>query len=551
MVFMALGVSARVVQLHLFDRDFLQEQGEKRVVRRDRIPADRGMILDRQGEPLAASSPVISLWINPAVFLRSSQSLIPLAKALDMPVAGLAERLQANSEKQFLYLQRHLSPHRAQAILDQRFPGVHGETEYRRYYPAGEITAQWVGFTNIDQQGQEGVERAYQSALQGQDGFKRVIKDLYGRTVKDIGLEKSAEPGENLTLSIDLRAQYVAYRELLTAVREFQADAGNVIALDVNTGEVIAAVNVPSFNPNRLIQEDLAFVRNRVLTDTFEPGSTLKPFTLAAALESGLWHAESVVDTAPGFFRIGRKRIRDNVSYGVIDLATVLAKSSNVGAAKIALSLEPDALSDMFARVGLGASPGTGFPGEATGSLPFRENWRPLDLAALSYGYGVSVSSLQLAQAYAVLGAGGIRRPVSLLKIVQPQSGQRVLSETIAKQVVGMLEKATQKGGTGTQAVVPGYRVAGKTGTVHKVGRNGYQDHHYLALFAGLAPVESPQIAMVVVLDNPKGEQYYGGQVAAPVFSRIMADLLRIKQVMPDLPAEQWVHLPITESNRG
>ena len=505
------------------------------------------MIKDRNDEPLAVSTPVTTVWANPKQLIGTQAQWPLLAKKLGTSETRLRNRILGNQSKQFIYLRRHMTPQRAGEILKMKLPGVHGLTEYRRYYPAGEVAAHIVGFTNIDEKGQEGIELAYNEILNGTPGKKRVVKDLHGRVVKDIGLIKNAEPGQDITLSIDLRAQYLAYRELLTAVKEYKAHAGSAVAIDIETGEVLAMVNQPSYNPNNRARKDVANFRNRAVTDLFEPGSTVKPFTVSAALESGRWKPDSLVNTAPGFVKVGRKRIRDMGNYGVIDVGTIIAKSSNVGVTKLALSLEPGAVSNYFSRIGFGQSTGVGFPGESAGLLPMKERWRPIEVATMSYGYGLSVTALQLAQAYAILGSGGLKRQISLLKLDANNSNnddfvERVMDESVAADVLAMIEKVTGDKGTAKRAKVPGYRVGGKTGTVHKVSANGgYEDHKYTAIFAGLAPIENPRIALVIVVDDPKGDQYYGGQVAAPIFSRVMAGLLRVKQVVPDRVPEQWV----------
>lgn len=543
MALAALAVCGRLIYLQVESQGFLQDQGDRRVLRAETIPAYRGIIQDRNGEPLAVSTPVTTLWANPKELVTQQHAWGVLAQKLGMSEKLLKNRILHNQGKQFIYLQRHMNPAKANEILQLDIAGVYELEERRRYFPASEVTAHLVGFTDIDEVGQEGIELAFEEQLKGVDGKKRVIKDLRRRTIKDVGLISSAVPGKDVTLSIDLRAQYLAYRELLTAVKEYQASAGTAVALDIETGEVLAMVNQPSYNPNNRARADVASLRNRALTDVFEPGSTVKPFTVAAALESGKWRADSLVETAPGYLRVGRKSIRDLNNYGTIDLTTVIAKSSNVGSAKLALSLEENALHDLFGRLGLGQATGAGFPGESIGQLPARIRWRPIEIATLSYGYGLSVTALQLTQAYAVLGGGGIKRPVSLLKVNGEVAGERVLDEKIARQVVRMMENVTGEHGTAKRASVPGYRVAGKTGTVHKLSAAGYLDHEYLAVFAGVAPVENPRIAMVVMIDDPKGDAYYGGLVAAPVFSRIMAGLLRVKNIPPDKTVENFANL--------
>ncbi len=537
---LALVVTGRLFYLQVEDQGFLQDQGDRRVVRMEKIPAYRGIIEDRNGEPLAVSTPVVSLWANPQELISAPEKWSQLGEQIGLPEDRVREKLMANRDKQFIYLKRHVNPAKAEQVLEQGIPGVYGTEEHRRYYPAGEVASHVVGFTNIDEQGQEGMELSFDRALQGSEGKKMVIKDLRRRIVKDVGLIEPASSGRDIALSIDLRAQYLAYRELLTAVTEYNAASGSAVAINIKTGEVLAIVNQPSYNPNNRGRDDVPNFRNRALTDVFEPGSTMKPFTVAAALESGKWKPHSKIDTSPGFLRVGRKSIRDMNNYGVIDLGKIIAKSSNVGASKLALSMEPEALSQFFRTLGLGQATGVGFPGESVGYLPARERWSPIEVATLSYGYGLSVTTLQLAQAYAILGAGGIKRPVSLLKVDGPVLGERVMSEHVARDVIYMMEGVVEEHGTAKKARVPGYRVAGKTGTVHKVSSNGYEDHRYLALFAGIAPVDDPQIALVVVIDDPKGDSYYGGLVAAPVFSRVMSGLLRVQNVPPDKPVESY-----------
>lgn len=540
---LAVVVSGRLLYLQVESQDFLQDQGDRRVIRMENIPAYRGLIQDRNGEPLAVSTPVKTLWANPKELIDAQYAWGFLAKKTGVSESGLRDRILRNQEKQFIYLRRHMNPAKAEEVLEMNIPGVYGIEEHRRYYPAGEVTSHLVGFTNIDEQGQEGIELSFEEFLKGSEGKKRVIKDLRRRIIKDVGLIEPAAPGTDITLSIDLRAQYLAYRELLSAVSEYKASSGSAVAIDIKTGEVLALVNQPSYNPNNRNREDVPNFRNRALTDVFEPGSTVKPFTVSAALSSGKWKSYSKVDTSPGYLRIGSKSIRDMSNYGVIDLGKIIAKSSNVGASKLALSLESGELSSFFRKVGLGQATGVGFPGESVGMLPARQKWRPIETATLSYGYGLSVTALQLAQAYAVLGSGGIKRQTTLLKVNGDVPGERVMDETVARQVVNMMEGVVDIHGTAKKARVPGYRVAGKTGTVHKVSSNGYQDHRYLALFAGVAPVEDPAIALVVVIDDPKGDMYYGGQIAAPVFARVMAGLLRVKNIPPDKAVETYVGL--------
>lgn len=527
--------------------EFLQGQSDARTVRTEVIPAYRGVIADRRGTPLAVSTPVVSLWANPNLLDANSESVVALSRALNITADQFRQKLKRYSNKEFMYLARHLTPDAALKILNLEVPGVYARDEYKRFYPAGEVVAQLVGFTNIDDRGQEGMELAYNSLLTGVPGSKKVLKDLKGRVIKDLALVSSEKPGENLQLSIDLRLQYAAYRELKTAVARHNASSGSIVILDVESGEVLAMANQPSFNPNDRRQLNTDALRNRATTDLLEPGSLMKPLTMAAALESGKFKTNTAIDTSPGYFRVGKKTFVDPVNYGQIDIAKILAKSSQVGTTKVALALEPDHIRDMFQRLGIGESPGTGFPGESPGSLPHYRNWKPVARANFAFGYGLSATALQLAQAYAVLANDGVRKPVTLLKVSSDNSedsadnspGEQVLSKKIAYQTRQMLKTVTEKGGTGTKAAIAAYEVAGKTGTVHKVGKHGYEKNRYLSLFAGMVPVERPRLVTVVIIDDPRGKHYYGGLVAAPVFSSVTADALRILNIPPQISVTQ------------
>ncbi|MBM2829277.1 MAG: Peptidoglycan glycosyltransferase [Gammaproteobacteria bacterium] len=528
----------RALDLQILNQEFLQEHGDARALRVVDIPAHRGMIIDRNGEPLAISTPVNSIWATPRKVLMSEMDLSPLAGYLDLSVDELNILLKDRVGREFVYLKRHIDPVQAEKVMDLNIPGVSLQQEFRRYYPLGEITAHIIGFTNIDDIGQEGLELAYDEWLRGTLGSKRVLKDRLGRIVENIESIKTPKPGKTLELSIDRRIQYLAYRELKSAVNLHHARAGSLVMLDAKTGEIMAMVGQPSYNPNNRTDLRSEYFRNRAVTDVFEPGSTLKPFTIAAALGSGNYSPVTTIDTRPGYIKVGDHVIRDIHNYGVIDVATVIKKSSNVGATKIALSLEPSKLWDIFSSVGLGQTTGSGFPGETAGHLNAYNNWSEVELATISFGYGLSVTALQLAQAYMVLATGGTMLPLSFHKITEPVAGRRVISMEIAGQIRAMLEAVVQKEGTGQQAAVTGYRVAGKTGTVHKSVAGGYSEDRYLSLFAGMAPAADPRLVMVVVIDEPQGDQYYGGQVAAPVFSRVMSGALRLLDVPPDdLPA--------------
>ena len=513
--------------------EFLQKQGVARSVRQEVLPAYRGKIVDRHGEVLAVSTPVTSIYANPQVFDMERTS--ELAGALGVSHKNLLEKLSHYANKQFVYLARHLPPHLADQILSLDIAGVAGEKEFERYYPAGEVTAHLVGFTDIDDQGQEGMELALNEWLAGSQGVKQVVKDLKGNVVKDLGVRRAARSGKDLQLSIDLRLQYLAYRELKNAIAEQGAASGSIVMLDVHSGEVLAMANQPSYNPNNRKILHPRQLRNRALTDVFEPGSTMKPFTIVAALESGKYSPSSTINTSPGYWRVGGKTYSDFKDYGVMDLTTVIKKSSQVAISKLAMDLPPDSVRDVFFRVGLGQASGIGFPGEAVGQLPSRSKWHPTERAAQAFGHGVSVTALQLAQAYTVLANGGVFRSTSILKLDSAPRGERVMKTRQTKQVLKMLEAVTEKGGTATRARIPSYPVAGKTGTTHKIGSGGYADSKYVAVFAGIAPANDPRIVTVVVVDEPPEEHYYGGEAAAPVFAKATEGALRILQVEPTL----------------
>lgn len=530
----------RAVDLQVLDKDFLQGQGDARYLRVVSEPAHRGMITDRNGEPLAISTPVDSVWANPQELIEARESWPQLAKVLGMKRSALERLLAAKRNKEFVYLKRRVSPDLAARVMALKVPGVSLEPEYKRFYPAGEVAAHVVGFTNVDDQGQEGMELVFDEQLKSVAGKKRVIKDRYGRVVENVERISEPRPGKNLALSIDRRLQYLAYRELKAAVKNNRADSGSLVILDVHTGEVLAMVNQPAYNPNNRYKLKSSDLRNRAVTDVFEPGSTIKPFTVAAALETGRFNARTQVDVTPGFMKVGRKTIRDFRDYGVIDVSTIIQKSSNVGASKLALAISPEHLWQTFASVGFGTDSGSGFPGEPAGLLTDFGAWRDIQRATVSYGYGLSITAMQLARAYAALASDGRPLPVSFLKRTNEQAKelaeyyQPVLGKKSLLAVRRMLESVVEKHGTGTQAAVPGYRIAGKTGTVKKSGAGGYVEDSYLALFAGMAPASDPRLAMVVMIDEPRGEKYYGGAVAAPVFSKVMAGALRMLDVPPD-----------------
>ncbi|AOS98741.1 Peptidoglycan synthase FtsI precursor [Microbulbifer aggregans] len=535
---------------------FLQDQGRARTIRTEEIAAYRGAILDRNGELLAVSTPVQTLWANPQHLKEASaEELRQLAAALEVKPATLAKRLQKYASKEFMYLRRHLSPEQAGRALSLDIPGVYSKKEYRRFYPAGEVVAQLLGFTNIDDRGQEGLELAYDNWLSGQPGQQQVLKDLKGRTVQDLATKREARPGRDLRLSIDMRLQYLAYRELKRAVNENGAASGFMVVLDTRTGDVLAMANQPSFNPNNRKGVTAAAMRNRALIDQFEPGSTVKPLTALAALESGRYQPHTQINTSPGYIRLPGKTLVDPVNYGRIDLTRVITKSSQVGITKIAMDLEPNTLRELFYRLGLGEAVGSGFPGEAAGILPSRSRWHPIELANFAFGYGLTVNAVQLAQAYSVIANAGLKRPVSLVLTDgkrSPDEGERVVEDALAQQVTAMLETVIGDEGTGRRAAVDGYRVAGKTGTVHKVGSEGYVDNRYRSVFAGFIPADNPRLAAVVVIDDPSHAKYYGGEVAAPVFGAVMEGAMRLLQVPPEEvpPADEQLAVQLGERGK-
>jgi len=529
---------ARAVYLQVLDKDFLNRQADTRHLRTEKISAHRGMITDRHGEPLAISTPVDSIWANPEELASAVDSVPKLARALNLDSQLLMRRITRSMDKEFLYLKRHLSPDEAYRVMALKLPGVNVLREYRRYYPAGEVAGHLVGFTNVDDDGQEGLELAFNHWLAGESGAKRVLKDRLGRPVENVESIRPARHGRDLVASIDLRLQYLAYRTLKAAIQRHNADSGSIVILDVLTGEILAMVNQPTYNPNDRAQYSAERYRNRAVTDIFEPGSSIKPLILAAALESGRYRPSSYIDTSPGFVVVGLKKIEDSRNLGRISLTTILSRSSNVGATIIAMSLEPDQLWGMMTSFGLGSLTASGFPGESAGLLTHYNHWQQISQATLAYGYGVSVTPLQLVQAYAVIGSDGWRRPVSLIKLDQPSNGDRVLADDTAKAVRRMMEEVVRPGGTGTKASVIGYRVAGKTGTSWKFAAGGYSQDKYVSVFAGLAPASNPRLAAIIIIDEPGGDLYYGSDVAAPVFADVMAESLRLLAVPPDaLPA--------------
>ncbi|NND64676.1 MAG: penicillin-binding protein 2 [Gammaproteobacteria bacterium] len=548
-VLAAVTLFVRVGYLQLVDQEFLVDQGERRYLRVTKVSAHRGQIVDRHGQALAVSSPVDSIWANPKLLLPmlEPQMLDQLARTLGQSSDWLERHITRHHEKEFVYLRRHLAPSKASEVMALHLPGLHRLREYRRYYPAGEITGHLVGFTDIDDRGLEGLELAYDHWLNGMSGSKRVLQDRYGNTIKEVENIELPQHGRELVTSLDLRIQYLAYRALKTAVAKHQAKAGSLVMIKVGSGEVLAMVNQPSFNPNDRAQLSAANYRNRAVTDIFEPGSSFKPLIMAAALEGGSIHPLSNISTAPGYVRVGQHVVEDAVNHGQLTATGVLTKSSNVGMTKIALGLEAEDIWQMLSSFGFGQLTGSDFPGESAGLLHSYAYWQPIHQATLSYGYGMSSTPLQLAQAYAAIADDGQRHPISLLKVGRDVKSEKVLSGETAEQLIAMLETVVSDDGTGGRAAVTGYRIAGKTGTAHKVGAEGYDRESYTAIFAGMAPASDPQLAMVVVITEPQGDAHYGGEVAAPVFAEVMSGALRLQSIAPDRPQELKVRKLIIE----
>ena len=545
-----VGLAGRAAYLQGMHKGFLQQKGESRYSRVVEISAHRGMITDRHGEPLAISTPVESVWASPQDMEITTSQIKKLAEIIGMNSAEIQKKIEG-PRRDFVYLKRHLPPEIAARVVELNMPGVFLRREFRRYYPAGELTAHMLGFTDVDDNGQEGVELAWQDDLAGKPGSRRVIKDRKGRIVEDIESIRVPRPGRDIALSIDSKIQYLAYRELKQAVEASKSKAGGIVVLDAQTGEVLALANLPVYNPNNRGKIKSERARNRALTDVFEPGSTLKPFTVAAALEAGRISPDTIFQTAPGTLTIGKATIRDSHREGPLTVTQVIQKSSNVGSAKIALSLPPEALWEILSQSGFGVSTGSGFPGEVTGRLRPHKTWRPIEQATMSYGHGISVSLIQLARAYTLFSAEGELKPVSLLKLDAPTTGERVISRATALAVSRMLEMVVRPGGTAPRAQISGYRVAGKTGTAHKLEGNGYAKDRYISTFVGYAPASNPRLIIAVMLDEPSAGQYFGGVVAAPVFSQVMAGALRILSVPHDAPSNNIVSFPAARELGG
>lgn len=541
LLLLALMVGAiawRIVDLQVFDQSFLQAHGDARSVRHIPIPAHRGLITDRNGEPLAVSTPVTTLWANGKELQNGKAKWGALAAALGQEPKTFSVRLQANAGREFMYLVRGLTPEQGQRILDLKVPGVYAIEEFRRFYPAGEVAAHVVGFTDIDDRGREGMELAFEDWLAGVPGKRQVLKDRRGRLIKDVQVAQNAKAGKALALSIDLRLQYLAHRELRNALIENGAKAGSLVMVDVKTGEVLAMVNQPTYNPNNRRNLQPAAMRNRAMIDVFEPGSTVKPLSMSAALQTGRWKPQDIVEVWPGSLRIGRYTIKDvsKTEGRELDLTGILINSSNVGMSKIAFDIGGEAIHDLMGKLGFGQDTGLGFPGERVGSLPSHREWRQAETATLSYGYGLSVTAVQLAHAYATLANNGKVLPLSMTRVDGKPDGAQVLPEDVAKTMQGMLQQVIEAPRGVFRAQVPGYHVSGKSGTARKasVGTKGYTANAYRSLFAGFGPSANPRIALVVVIDEPSKAGYFGGLVSAPVFSKVMAGSLRLMNITPD-----------------
>ena len=541
LVFMLLTAAllVKALDMQILHSEFFERQGDARQLRTISIAAHRGDIVDRNGEPFAVSTPVNSIWVNPEVAQDHLDSFNKVARLLSQDAISLKQKIKRNAHREFLYLKRHASPELADKAMALKVPGIALLNEYRRYYPSGEVAAHVIGFADVDDNGQEGIELAYDAWLKGYPGKKRIIRDRLGRAFDDVERIRSAEPGKAIKLSLDKRLQYVAYRALKAAVIKHNAVAGSAVVLDVASGEVLAMVNQPSFNVNDRKQLKPQATRNRAVTDVFEPGSTMKPITIAAALESGRWKPFYKVETAPGYMSVKGNTIRDHKNYGDLDVGGVLEKSSNVGISKIALAMDAEQQWSMYRKLGFGVVTGSGFPGEADGQLSLDALNNDFERASMAFGYGVSVTSLQLAHAYSAIAADGILRPVNFLldedrKPGDDVEGQRVMSADTARAVRKMMQRVISDKGTGKRASVANYSVAGKTGTVHKFIAGGYAEDRYLSIFAGMIPADEPELVMVVMIDEPRNGEYFGGQVAAPVFSQVMSGAMRLLDIAPD-----------------
>ena len=566
-----LSLISRLAYIQVIQPEYLTEQADLRSLRVTKSVAHRGNISDRNGEELAISVPAYAVWVDPKTVKEAyaftqnelqesikvnsrtgkeqytkqsfykSKKWSALAEVLDITVEKLATIIQ-KPHSRFAYLKRQVNQPIVEYIKKLRLSGIANQLESHRYYPTGEINANILGLTDLDSQGIEGIEKSYNTYLQGQTGKKRVRKDRLGNVIDNIAVLKKKKAAGNIQLSIDQRIQAVAYSELKRSIKMNDATSGSIVVLDVNTGEIYAMVNYPSFNPNDRTQYQPYKLRNRAITDTFEPGSTVKPLVVSSALIYKKSNVDEVIDTSPGWMYLGGRRVHDGHNLGKIDLATILKKSSNIGISKLALRLKPEQLEQTFANFGFGNDTGISLIGENVGRLPIRHRWSDFELATMSFGYGITTTTLQLAKAYAILGSGGVEYPISILKNEHPLVGQQVIPHNIALEVLGMMEGVTQKGGTAPKAKVEGYRIAGKTGTSRKAEAGGYGDD-YVAVFAGIAPISNPKFAIAVMINEPQGDRYYAGDVAAPVFSAVMKSTLLLSHVLPDDQNERYTLL--------
>lgn len=543
-----VGLAGRAAWVQVFGNEFFQKQGEVRFARTLELPANRGRILDRNGLLLATSVPVPSIWAIPEDVERDPAKLAQLAKLLEMPRPELERKLE-DEDRSFVWLKRQVEEPVAQQIAALDMKGIYQRKEYRRRYPEGEAAAHVVGFTNVEDRGQEGIELAFNQDLAGRPGSRRVIKDRLGRVVEDVREQVPPVPGRDLQLSIDSKVQFFAYQKLRDAVTEHKARAGSVVVLDSTTGEVLALANYPSYEPGKRQNLSGAQLRNRALTDTFEPGSTMKPFIAALALEKGLVRPESTIQTAPGRLQIGGSTISDAHPQGLLTVNQVIQKSSNVGTVKMAMQMQPREMWELFSHVGFGQKPQLDFPGAVSGRLRAHRTWRPIEQATMSYGYGLSTSLFQLARAYTVFARDGDLAPSTLLKAPGPAAGVRVVDPKTARAVRHMLHLVTISGGTAPKAQTMGYSVGGKTGTAHKQEGRGYADRKYRGFFVGVAPVDNPRIVVAVMIDEPSGGKYFGGDVAAPVFSATVQQTLRLLGVQPDMNVKPQVVVEAVEES--
>jgi cell division protein FtsI (penicillin-binding protein 3) len=524
----------RMISLSVLDRNFLVKEGEARSIRTIDIPAYRGMIIDRNGVPMAVSALVNAIWVNPKIFSPDEKELNELSTILHIPAEKIAQKSEPGGKRSFAYIARGISPETAEEINAMKIRGLHFQKEYRRFYPSADVSAQLLGVTNIDDQGQEGLELAFNDWLKGVPGKRQVIKNRLGQIISSLDVIREPQEGRDLQLSIDSRLQHLAYDALLEALPKYNAESGSIVILNPKTGEILSMVNAPSYNPNHREKQN-SHHRNRAVTDLFEPGSTMKPFSILNGLASGKYTPKTMIDTNPGWMKIGKYTITEagNKNYGVTTVSGILQKSSNIGTVKVTLSLPPKSLWQLLTYMGFGEKTGSGFPGERTGVLIEERFNRPTELATMAYGYGLSVTALQLAQAYAILAGHGEKHPVTFVKTDQPESSKQIVSKELAEQILSMLKEAAEDGG-GTKAKIPGYQVGGKTGTAYMLGPNGYDKSRYTSSFVGIAPLSDPQLVCVVVIHGVKGTVHYGSQVSAPIFAKVISSALRYLNIPPD-----------------